>query len=114
MASEEMSQEAATGAEAKANPAPTEGSEGAAGIDFVLDVPVKLTVEVGSARLLVRDVLQVNRGSVVELDRMSGDPADILVNGRLVARGEITVVDERLAVKIVEVMDRDPLGEGSG
>ncbi len=74
------------------------------GLDFVLDVAVTATVELGCAKLLVRDLLQLDKGSVIELDRMSGDPADVIVNGKLVARGEITVVDDRLAVRIVEVV----------
>ena len=73
-------------------------------LDLVLDVPVRVTVEVGTARLLVREVLQFEKGSVVELDRQSGEPADILVNGRVLARGEVTVVDDRLAVRVVEVV----------
>jgi flagellar motor switch protein FliN/FliY len=80
------------------------------GLDFVLDVPLRVTVEVGGARMLVRDVLQLAKGSVVELDRMSGEPADVLVNGRLVARGEITVEDERLAVRLLEVVGAEGLG----
>lgn len=88
------------------------GSEELRGVDpsvlgFVSDVPVRVTVEIGHARLLVRDVLQLHPGSVIELDRMTGEPADVLVNGRLVARGEITVVDERLALKVVEVVGSD-------
>ncbi len=73
-------------------------------LELVLDVPVRVTVEVGTARLLVREVLQFEKGSVVELDRQSGEPADILVNGRVLARGEVTVVDDRLAVRVVEVV----------
>ena len=73
-------------------------------LDFVADVPLRLTVEIGSTRLRVRDVLPLEKGSVVELDRLSGEPADVLVNGRLVARGELSVVDERLAVTLTEVI----------
>lgn len=79
-------------------------SAGLASLGFVAEVPLRLTVEIGSARMLVRDVLQLEKGSVVELDRASGEPADLLVNGRLVARGELSVVDERLAVTITEVI----------
>ena len=73
-------------------------------LDLVIDVPLRLTVEVGGARMLVREVLQLGKGSVIELDRGSGEPADILVNGRLLARGEVTVVEDRLAVRVVEVI----------
>ncbi len=77
---------------------------GRAGLDVVMDVPLRLSVEIGSAQLLVREILQLAKGSIVELDRMNGEPADIFVNERLVARGEITVLDEKLAVKVVEVV----------
>lgn len=76
-------------------------------MDVVSDVPVRLTVEIGSARLLLREVLQLEAGSVVELDRDSGELADILVNGRLVARGDITAVADRLAIRIVEILASD-------
>lgn len=79
-----------------------------AGLDFVLDVPLRLTVEIGSAQMLVAEVLQLDEGSVVELDRMAGEPADVLVNGRIVGRGEITLVEDRLAVRILELDGRGP------
>lgn len=79
------------------------------GLDFVMDVPLRLSVEIGSTQLLVREVLQLVKGSVVELDRMNGDPADIYVNERLVAHGEVTVVEDRLAVKIFEVISGENL-----
>lgn len=75
-----------------------------AGLDVVMDVPLRLSVEIGSAQLLVREILQLTKGSVVELDRMNGEPADIYVNRRLIARGEVTVVEEKLAIKVVEVV----------
>lgn len=80
-------------------PDPDEGFLG-----FVADVPLELTVEVGRTRLLVREVLQLSRGAVIELDRLAGEPADVLVNGRVVARGEVTVVDDRLSIRLVEVI----------
>lgn len=95
---------------ATAMQAAVESARESAGIDFVLDVPLRVTVEVGGARMHVREVLQLNKGSVVELDRMSGEPADILVNGRLVARGELTVADDRLAVRVVEVIGASRFG----
>jgi len=82
-------------------------------LDLVIDVPLRLTVEVGGARMLVREVLQLGKGSVIELDRGSGEPADILVNGRLLARGEVTVVDDRLAVRVVEVLSGSPTEGGA-
>lgn len=85
----------------------TEDASVAAGLDVVMDVPLRLSVEIGSTQLLVREILQLAKGSVVELDRVNGEPADVFVNDRLVARGEVTVVDEQLAVKIVEVVAGD-------
>ncbi len=87
---------------AAATAAATGGPES---LGLVMDVPVRVTVEVGGAKLLVREVLQFDKGSVIELDRASGEPADLLVNGKLLARGEVTVVDDRLAVRVVEVVD---------
>ena len=81
--------------------------------DFVIDVPLQISVEVGKASLLVREVLQLNVGSVVELDRGAGDPADVFVNGKLIARGEVSVVDGKLAVKISEVVG-NVSGDASG
>lgn len=83
-----------------------------AGLDLVLDVPLQVTVEIGSARMLVQEVLQLDTGSVIELDRMAGEPADMLVNGRVVARGEVIVSDERLAIRLVEITGGDRLGDG--
>jgi flagellar motor switch protein FliN/FliY len=73
-------------------------------LEWVNDVPLQLTVEIGSARLLLRDVLQLDAGSVIALDRDSGSLADVLINGRVVARGDITAADDRIAIRIVEVV----------
>ena len=89
-----MSQEAANDAQ---NSSP-------ALMDFVGDVPVQLSVEIGGARLLVRELLALEAGSVVPLDRQSGELADVRINGRLVARGDVTTADDRIAVRIVEVI----------
>ena len=100
-----------TQAEVQEEAAPAAAPE-TGSLDLVIDVPLQVTVEVGSARMRVREVLQLARGSVIELDRSSGEPADILVNGRLLARGEVTVVDDRLAVRVVEVLSGEPAGGG--
>ena len=72
-------------------------------IEFLLDVPVKLTVELGNCEMTMKDLLQVGIGSVVQLDKSSSDPIDIFVNHKLVARGEIVVVEDNLGIKITEV-----------
>lgn len=76
----------------------------ASDLGLIMEVPLRLSVELGTATLPVRDVLSLAKGSVVELNRMSGDPADIYVNERLIARGEIVVQDERVAVRITELI----------
>lgn len=81
-------------------------------LDLVIDLPVRMTVELGRAELLMRDVLALGTGSVLELDRGTNDPADVLVNGRLIARGDLTSVDDRIAIRIVELVR--PTGRGSG
>lgn len=73
---------------------------------MLLDVPLEITVVLGRARLLVRDILALGPGSVVELDHAAGEPVDLLVNGHLVARGEVVVVDELFAVRIKEILSR--------
>jgi flagellar motor switch protein FliN/FliY len=73
-------------------------------IEFLRDVPLRVTVELGRTRLLIKDVLALRNGSVVELDRQAGAPVDVLVNGILIARGEVVVVDERFGVRINEVV----------
>ena len=71
--------------------------------DLLLDVPLNITVELGRTFLRVQELIELGQGSVVELDRLAGEPVDILVNGRHLALGEIVVVNERYAVRIVTV-----------
>ena len=80
------------------------GGPVAADLGLILEVPLRLSVELGSANLPVRDVLALTKGSIVELDRMSGEPADVYANDRLIARGEISVADERVAIRITELV----------
>ncbi|HCS27716.1 MAG TPA: flagellar motor switch protein FliN [Spongiibacteraceae bacterium] len=73
-------------------------------LDMLLDVNVTLAIELGRAQINIRDLLKLNQGSVVDLDRMAGEPLDVLVNGTLVARGEIVVVKEKFGVMLTEVV----------
>ena len=73
-------------------------------LDLVLDVPVSLTVELGGCKLPMADVLQLNVGSVVQLDKPAAEPVDLLVNGKLIARGEVVVLEERFGIKITELI----------
>jgi len=73
-------------------------------MNLVLDVPVSLTIELGGCQLPMREVLQLNIGSVVQLDKAADAPVEISVNGKLIARGEVVVIEERYGVKITEVL----------
>jgi len=87
---------------APGGPAPSAADRDAIGL--LLDVPLGVSVELGRNELQIRDVLGLVPGSVVELDRLAGDPLDVLINGRRIARGEVVVVDERFAVRITEIL----------
>jgi len=78
----------------------------AANLDLLLDVNLKLTVELGRAQLKFRDVLNLSAGSVVELARLTSEPVDIMVNGALLATGEVVVIDEHFAVRITKLLNR--------
>lgn len=73
-------------------------------LDMVLDIPVRITLEVGGADMPIRDLLQLHQGAIVELDRQAGEPLDVLVNGTLVARGEVVVVEDKLGIRLTEVV----------
>ncbi|WP_397596550.1 flagellar motor switch protein FliN [Silanimonas sp.] len=85
-------------------PAASSGATGDANLDLILDVQVTLSLEVGRARIPIRNLLQLNQGSVVELERVAGEPLDVYVNGTLVAQGEVVVVNERFGVRLTEVV----------
>ena len=75
-----------------------------ASIELLMDVPLQITVELGRTRMNVRQVLELQSGSVVELDRLAGEPVDVVVNDRLMARGEVVVVDDRFGIRITEII----------
>jgi len=79
-------------------------SAGSPNLDLVLDVPVKLTVELGSCLMPMREVLHLNVGSVVQLDKIADEPVQLSVNRKLVARGEVVVVENRFGIKITELV----------
>ena len=83
---------------------PPSGAEGRANLDAILDIPVNLSLEVGRSKISIRNLLQLNQGSVVELDRLAGEPLDVLVNGTLVARGEVVVVNEKFGIRLTDVV----------
>ena len=73
-------------------------------IDFILDIPVQLTVELGRAKIAIKNLLQLAQGSVVELDGMAGEPMDVLVNGCLIAQGEVVVVNDKFGIRLTDVI----------
>jgi flagellar motor switch protein FliN/FliY len=73
-------------------------------LDFIMDIPLNVTVELGRAKLLVKDILQLTQGAVVELSKMAGEPLDVFVNSKLVARGEAVVVNEKFAIRLVDIV----------
>jgi flagellar motor switch protein FliN len=73
-------------------------------LDLILDVPVTLSLEVGRSRIPIRTLLQLNQGSVVELDRAAGEPLDVYANGTLVAHGEVVVVNEKFGIRLTDVV----------
>jgi flagellar motor switch protein FliN/FliY len=77
-------------------------------IDLLADVNLNVTIELGRTRMLVEDVLRLGEGSVVELDKLAGDPVDVYVNGRHVARGEVLVVNDNFCVRVSEILSRTP------
>jgi len=84
-----------------AEPTPVEGN---VNMDAILDIPVSLSVEIGQTRISIRNLLQLNQGSVVELDRLAGEPLDVMVNNTLVASGEVVVVNEKYGIRLTDVI----------
>lgn len=118
MAEQAIAESAATNAEsaaapaAAAQPAPifqSFGGDGAQGtvmndLDMILDIPVQITVELGRTKLTIKNLLQLAHGSVVELDAMAGEPLDVLVNGTLIAQGEVVVVNEKFGIRLTDII----------
>jgi flagellar motor switch protein FliN/FliY len=73
-------------------------------IDFILDIPLQITVELGRKRMLISDLLKLGQGSVVELAKTAGESLDVLANDRLIARGEVVVVDEKYGIRLTEIV----------
>ena len=87
-------------------PNPHSAAESPPNLGMLLDIPVKVSVELGSCQLPMRDVLQLGAGSVVPLDKMADAPVDLYVNQKLVARGEVVVVEDRFGIKVIEVLNQ--------
>lgn len=85
-------------------PAAMASGPGNPNMDVILDIPVTLSMEVGSTEISIRNLLQLNQGSVIELDRLAGEPLDVLVNGTLIAHGEVVVVNEKFGIRLTDVI----------
>jgi flagellar motor switch protein FliN/FliY len=87
------------------NFAPTDGMTGAGNdLNMILDIPVQLTVELGRTRIPIKHILQLAQGSVVELDALAGEPMDVLVNGFLIAQGEVVVVNDKFGIRLTDIV----------
>ena len=75
-------------------------------LDTILDIPVTISMEVGRAKISIRNLLQLNQGSVVELERVAGEPPDVLVNGTLIAHGEVVVVNDKFGIRLTDVISQ--------
>jgi flagellar motor switch protein FliN len=88
----------------KVNMAGEQGDQSVKGIDFLLDVPLQVSVEVGRTRMLIRDFLNMKEGGIIELDKMADEPLDLYVNSRLIARGEAVVVNEKFGLRLIDLV----------
>ena len=80
------------------------GSSSDVNMDVILDIPVTISMEVGRSKMNIRNLLQLNQGSVVELERMAGEPLDVMVNGTLIAHGEVVVVNEKFGIRLTDII----------
>lgn len=83
---------------------PHKQAPGSPDLDVILDIPVSISMEVGRTSITIRNLLQLNQGSVIELDRLAGEPLDVLVNGTLIAHGEVVVVNEKFGIRMTDVI----------
>ena len=73
-------------------------------LDFILDIPLELSVELGKTKMLVNDLLQLGQGSIIELNKLAGEPLEVYINSKLIARGEVVVVNEKFGVRLTDVI----------
>jgi flagellar motor switch protein FliN len=92
------------GASAAGAPASRPASGPVQSLDFILDIPLKVTVELGRAKMAIRDILQLAQGSVVELSKFAGEPLEVLINDKLIARGEVVVVNEKFGIRLTDII----------
>ena len=90
--------------ENEASPKTSESPPEGTNLDFILDIPLEVSVELGRARMLISDLLQLGQGSVIELTKLAGEPLEILVNQKLIARGEVVVVNEKFGIRLTDII----------
>lgn len=73
-------------------------------LEFILDIPLEISVEIGRTKMLIRDLLKLNQGAIIELEKFAGEPVEIYVNGKLMAKGEVVVVNDRFGVRVTEII----------
>ncbi|PTY36754.1 flagellar motor switch protein FliN [Saccharospirillum sp. MSK14-1] len=88
------------------SPSGAAGSDDTPNLDVILDIPVTISMEVGNTQIPIRNLLQLNQGSVIELDRLAGEPLDVLVNGTLIAHGEVVMVNEKFGIRLTDVVSQ--------
>lgn len=89
---------------AEGNPQEEHDATDAQDLEFILDIPLELSVELGRRKMLVNDLLQLGQGSIVELNKLAGEPLEIFINNKLVARGEVVVVNEKFGVRLTDII----------
>jgi len=104
--------EAATAAATGGATIPAKKSANTRTLDFLMDVALQVSVEVGRARMTINDLLQMGPGSVVELEKLAGEPLDIFINGKAVARGEAVIVNEKFGVRLTDIISPEERVEG--
>jgi len=87
------------------NPA-DQAANGGTNLDLLLDIPLKVTVELGRTKKLIKEILELSQGSIIELDKLAGEPVDILVNNKLIAKGEVVVIDENFGVRVTDIISQ--------
>jgi flagellar motor switch protein FliN/FliY len=83
-------------------------------LEFIMDIPVTITVEIGQTKMSIRNLLQLNQGGIVVLDKLSGEPLEVLVNGTLIAHGEVVVVNDKFGVRLTDIVSKNERLQGIG
>jgi flagellar motor switch protein FliN len=96
--------EAKAVSEPRVAPPPPEKRENSSSIELLLDIPLEISAELGRTRMLINDLLQLGQGSVIELNKLAGEPLEILVNQKLIARGEVVVVNEKFGIRLTDII----------